>query len=161
MFGFCITHILNTGCAKIWKKKVRRQKVKRMRSLDAKLIKWILIICCLDMSAALNWFCSEVQGNAFMKAVINITVQYTKWIALLTEWNSLFFRTHLLDSHVWDQLAWRHRQTWISQCILSLEKKKYNDINYYHLESWDEENLPNVRLEKNNRCWFWDRTSWD
>ena len=28
MFGFCITHILNTGCAKIWKKKkIRRQKV--------------------------------------------------------------------------------------------------------------------------------------
>ena len=26
-FGFCITHILNTGCAKIWKKKIRRQKV--------------------------------------------------------------------------------------------------------------------------------------
>ena len=29
LFGFCITHILNTGCAKICKKKkVRRQKVK-------------------------------------------------------------------------------------------------------------------------------------
>ena len=28
LFGFCITHILNTGCAKI-KKKIRRQKVKR------------------------------------------------------------------------------------------------------------------------------------
>ena len=27
MFGFCIIHILNTGCAKIWKKN-RRQKVK-------------------------------------------------------------------------------------------------------------------------------------
>jgi hypothetical protein len=27
LFGFCITHILNTGCAKIWKK-VRRRKVK-------------------------------------------------------------------------------------------------------------------------------------
>ena len=27
LFGFCITHILNTGCAKI-KKKIRRQKVK-------------------------------------------------------------------------------------------------------------------------------------
>ena len=27
LFGFCITHILNTGCAKIWKK-LRRQKVK-------------------------------------------------------------------------------------------------------------------------------------
>ena len=26
LFGFCITHILNTGCAKIWKKN-RRQKV--------------------------------------------------------------------------------------------------------------------------------------
>ena len=28
LFGFCITHILNTECAKIWKKKIRRQKVK-------------------------------------------------------------------------------------------------------------------------------------
>ena len=27
LFGFCITHILNTGCAKIWKKKILRQKV--------------------------------------------------------------------------------------------------------------------------------------
>ena len=27
LFGFCIAHILNTGCAKIWKKKIRRQKV--------------------------------------------------------------------------------------------------------------------------------------
>ena len=27
LFGFCITHILNTGCAQI-KKKIRRQKVK-------------------------------------------------------------------------------------------------------------------------------------
>jgi hypothetical protein len=26
LFGFCITHFLNTGCAKIWKK-IRRQKV--------------------------------------------------------------------------------------------------------------------------------------
>ena len=29
LFGFCITHILNTECAKIWKKKkIRRRKVK-------------------------------------------------------------------------------------------------------------------------------------
>ena len=28
LFGFCITHILNTECAKIWKKKIRRQTVK-------------------------------------------------------------------------------------------------------------------------------------
>ena len=32
LFGFCITHILNTGCAKIWKK-VRRQKVKVLPAL--------------------------------------------------------------------------------------------------------------------------------
>ena len=28
LFSFCITHILNTECAKIWRKKIRRQKVK-------------------------------------------------------------------------------------------------------------------------------------
>ena len=27
LFGFCITHTSNTGCAKIWRKKIRRQKV--------------------------------------------------------------------------------------------------------------------------------------
>ena len=35
LFGFCITHILNTGCAKIWKKKkIRRQKVKDGRRAE-------------------------------------------------------------------------------------------------------------------------------
>ena len=34
LFGFCITHILNTGCAKIWKK-VRRQKVKCVGTLGS------------------------------------------------------------------------------------------------------------------------------
>ena len=33
LFGFCITHILNTVCAKI-KKKIRRQKVKDRMSSD-------------------------------------------------------------------------------------------------------------------------------
>ena len=33
LFGFCITHIVNTGCAKIWKK-VRRQKVKLVKHAD-------------------------------------------------------------------------------------------------------------------------------
>ena len=31
LFGFCITHILNTGCAKIWKKSV----AKRLRFCDS------------------------------------------------------------------------------------------------------------------------------
>ena len=35
LFGFCITHILNTGYAKI-KKKIRRQKVK----MNFKEIRW-------------------------------------------------------------------------------------------------------------------------
>ena len=30
LFGFCITHILNTGVLKFEKKKIRRQKVKRL-----------------------------------------------------------------------------------------------------------------------------------
>ena len=33
LFGFCITHFLNTGCAKIWKK-IRRQKVNTDRILQ-------------------------------------------------------------------------------------------------------------------------------
>ena len=36
LFGFCITHVLNTGCAKI-KKKIRRQKVKPVPLHDATL----------------------------------------------------------------------------------------------------------------------------
>ena len=34
LFGFCITHILNTGCAKIKKKKIRRQKVKALKAYN-------------------------------------------------------------------------------------------------------------------------------
>ena len=37
LFGSCITHILNTVCAKIWKKKIRRQKVKWHCQLTASL----------------------------------------------------------------------------------------------------------------------------
>ena len=33
LFGFCITHILNTGCAKIWKKK---SVAKRLRSYTSR-----------------------------------------------------------------------------------------------------------------------------
>ena len=33
LFGFCITHILNTGCAKIWKKK---SVVKRLTGVLAR-----------------------------------------------------------------------------------------------------------------------------
>ena len=37
--------------------------------------KRILNMYCLDKWAALNCFCGEIQGTAFMKAVINVIVQ--------------------------------------------------------------------------------------
>jgi hypothetical protein len=40
LFGFCITRILNTECAKIWKKKIRRQKVKDMDFLHSKILNY-------------------------------------------------------------------------------------------------------------------------
>ena len=45
MFGFCITHILNTGCAKIWKK-FRRQKVNPERQADMVKLIWALKFYC-------------------------------------------------------------------------------------------------------------------
>ena len=41
MFGFRITHILNTECAKIWKK-IRRQKVKAHGQVDVVTYLWSL-----------------------------------------------------------------------------------------------------------------------
>ena len=43
LFGFCITHILNTGCAKIWRKKIRRQKVKVASSLKNTCKRFVII----------------------------------------------------------------------------------------------------------------------
>ena len=34
LFGFCITHILNTGCAKIWKKKSVAKSLMTLRSVQ-------------------------------------------------------------------------------------------------------------------------------
>ena len=42
LFGFCITHILNTGCAKIWKK-FRRQKVKHVATVFSRNVENQLI----------------------------------------------------------------------------------------------------------------------
>jgi hypothetical protein len=33
LFGSCFIHILNTGCAQIWKKNFRRQRVKKLQIL--------------------------------------------------------------------------------------------------------------------------------
>jgi hypothetical protein len=39
LFGFCITHSLNTGCAKIWKKK---SVAKRLNCVDLSFVRWYL-----------------------------------------------------------------------------------------------------------------------
>ena len=43
LFGFCITHVLNTGCAKIWNQ-LRRQKVNSIHALPSYLHKDLLIL---------------------------------------------------------------------------------------------------------------------
>ena len=52
LFGFCITHILNTGCAKI-KKKIRRQKVKG-DSLQWVRELWQNVLCVTRLYEMLN-----------------------------------------------------------------------------------------------------------
>ena len=44
LFGFCITHILNTECAEIWKKKIRRQKVKLVTPLGCRMGSLLFVI---------------------------------------------------------------------------------------------------------------------
>jgi hypothetical protein len=41
LFGFCITHILNTGCAKIWKKKSVAKRLKKKQHV-CNVILWRL-----------------------------------------------------------------------------------------------------------------------
>ena len=45
MFGFCITHILNTGCAKIWKKKSVAKRLIWSYRLDS-LTYWTSLVQC-------------------------------------------------------------------------------------------------------------------
>ena len=39
LFGFCITHILNTGVLKFEKKKIRRQKFKQMYRIELGVVR--------------------------------------------------------------------------------------------------------------------------
>ena len=52
LFGFCITHILNTECAKIWKKKSVTKRLKKMFIRRAKPIR---IIADLDNQLPDKW----------------------------------------------------------------------------------------------------------
>ena len=45
LLGFCIIHILNTGCAKI-KKKIRRQKVKSVQTKMVGRSSVLVLKCC-------------------------------------------------------------------------------------------------------------------
>ena len=41
LFGFCITHILNTGCAKIWKKKSVAKRLNEQGGIMLKGFIWL------------------------------------------------------------------------------------------------------------------------
>ena len=70
LLGFCITHILNTGCAKIWQK-VRRQKVKGCGRIVCRLMCSIIMKFCLQLprkpQEAELWFKPEplAEGTEF------------------------------------------------------------------------------------------------
>ena len=69
MFGFCIIHILNTGCAKIWKK-IRRQKVNGVhRDNFAVYLYWIYtyLIRWKDDQKIRAVACFEVLSSHFLE----------------------------------------------------------------------------------------------
>ena len=52
LFSFCITHILNTGCAKIWRKKIRRQKFNGdSKQITAAIFRKLLYIYIVTVTA--------------------------------------------------------------------------------------------------------------
>ena len=58
LFGFCITHILNTGCAKIWKKKsvAKRLMVCEMKDeTQAWLSHYAIVVCILCTERIQSW----------------------------------------------------------------------------------------------------------
>ena len=59
LFGFCITHILNTGCAKIWKK-IRRQKVKE-KSFETYCTEILS-----RMAQSVYWLCYSMVDPGFV-----------------------------------------------------------------------------------------------
>jgi hypothetical protein len=87
LFGFCITHNLITGCAKIWKK-VRRQKVKAIKQ-------WInhifdRFLWSMDRTAkGLYWTGQIVPISRYFDP------KSSSRLHLPCSWNSMHFRNKL------------------------------------------------------------------
>ena len=77
MFGFCITHILNTGCAKVWKKKSVAKRLKLCHTCAKPLhsFDYMASICVLNCrigcelgttrSVSLRSRCSTPAGSKY------------------------------------------------------------------------------------------------
>ena len=88
LFGFCITHILNTGCAKIWKKK---SVAKRLRHLCN--------ICLRESRASGRYLSVEIPENRKDIKPLNSVLGRSK----MTKWafhTTLCLRRQKCDSHL-------------------------------------------------------------
>ena len=73
LFGFCITHILNTGCAKIWKK-IHHQKVKKTvtEKYQFEVFHCVFIIMVCTVSS--DWI--KLAGQKLDRDLHHITVAH-------------------------------------------------------------------------------------
>ena len=96
MFGFCITHILNTGCARIWKKK---SVAKRLNS--TKCLVFIIEIVCVYCAVRTDFlnilhvnFSPCGLGMAQGVSCMSVTPEAgfpSTWDLQRTQWNWEFF----------------------------------------------------------------------
>ena len=86
LFGFCITHILNTGCAKIWKKKSVAKRLKTRGNQVKPVSRWPVAgpseywLLASSPAGTLNWYYS----NDFISKInefkgIFVIFFYTQW----------------------------------------------------------------------------------
>ena len=96
LFGFCITHILNTGCAKIWKK-FRRQKVNLL--LISSCVKFwffkrrtqISELRHTAQTVSVLWFCPGVWVTWREQLTHAYFCRLASCLFLVTEGNPFFF----------------------------------------------------------------------
>ena len=111
LVGFCITHILNTGCAKIWKKKsvakrlilfiihvtVPSTLVKSLQLSISFLFNYfpklniiitfgdwcsLVLFCLLVLALCFNWPIALVNNFCYMKANLCFVCIFSRWIQI-------------------------------------------------------------------------------
>ena len=91
LFGFCITHILNIGCAKIWKKKNPPQKVKMHKIIIFKT--WFFV-------KLQNYYVFKIlKLDIYIDMVLAVVVYYWKiclficsFLSLVSDYPKLSYR---------------------------------------------------------------------